>query len=48
MIVVKDILTPEQRAYLDKVKKKQMEQFNDDFDNSRKRGKRGGPGAPRF
>jgi Spy/CpxP family protein refolding chaperone len=48
MIVVKDILTPEQRAYLDEVKKKKMEQFNDDFDGSRRRGKRGGPGAPRF
>jgi Spy/CpxP family protein refolding chaperone len=48
MIVVKDILTPKQRAYLDRVKKQQMEQFNDDFDKPGGRGRRGGPSAPRF
>ncbi len=48
MIVARDILTPKQRAYLDRVKKQQMEQFNDDFDRPGRRGRRKGPSAPRF
>jgi Spy/CpxP family protein refolding chaperone len=42
LIVVKDLLTPKQRDYLDKIKKTKLEQYKPDF------GGPGGPNAPQF